>query len=420
MVQNVKLGEAEVTDASVQDGPAALPHLATPTSLFDRLAWRDAAVAWLVQRLILLPLTYLVLWSVHSYITVFYVWTSRWDTNYYVAISQGDYSQLAETPFFPLYALLERLLTPFTGSNPRVAGLIIANAACLVAFALLRVLVERECGRAVARRSLLYLVIFPYSFFLAAAYTEALFLALSLGAFLAIRGHQWKLAAVITALATLTRPVGILLLVPLVYEYSVSWFRLAAEKRFQPKAADILALLLPILSLAGFELVLALHFGTPLPVFKAEGGTWGRHLSWPWEGVLWAISAVPDITLVKVVITLLELTLVFLLVALALAAFWPFGPFRSRPGSWSRLPLAYGLYALASAFLVLMTPLDLSMYHGAALTSSGRYMLVVFPLFLVMARASYSRPWLHRLIFTASLTLSVFLALLFVGGGFVG
>jgi hypothetical protein len=409
----VEQGVAE-TQSDISGRSGQLKSRAKQTGLLDATAWRDAAVAWVVQRLILLGLTYLVIWSAHlKHATVLTVWATV-DSAYYAAISQHGYTRLNETPFFPLYPLLERLLTPFSGGNPFVAGIIIANVSCLVAFALLRVLVERECGRGVARRTLLYLTIFPFSFFLAAAYTEALFLALSLGTFLAIRGHHWKVASILATLATLSRPVGILLLVPLVYEYCVSWFRPAGERRFQPKATDIVALLLPILSLVGFDLALAMHFGTPLPIAKAEAGIWYRRLSWPWEGMLWALSSVPASPLVNAVITLLEVTWGFLLVALALAAFWPL---RSRPGSWSRLPLIYGLYALASATVVLMMPED---YPGKSLTSIGRYALVVFPVFLVMARAGYKKLWLHRVIFAASLILLVFYAVLFIDGVFVG
>lgn len=92
------------------------------------------------------------------------------------------------------------------GVSTSVAGLIIANAAALGAFGLLRALVEREESAAVARRSLLYLAVFPTAFFLLAAYAESLFLLWSVACFLALRRQRNALiiGASLTMLALLT------------------------------------------------------------------------------------------------------------------------------------------------------------------------------------------------------------------------
>ncbi|MGO8947899.1 MAG: mannosyltransferase family protein [Ktedonobacterales bacterium] len=430
MEQTARAGAGASSTAVAGEWSLAAQQPVPQPALYDGAAWRDAAVAWLVQRLVLLALTYLLLWYRISLTRasppsstvsqLLQVWTT-WDGAHYAAIAEGGYTQLQQTAFFPLYPLLERMLAPLFGGNPALAGLAIANAACLVAYALLRVLAEREYGRSVARQTLLYLAIFPYSLFLAAAYTEALFLALSLGVFLALRGHHWKLAGVLAALATLTRPVGILLLVPVVYVYSISWFRSAGEKRFQLKVTDILALLLPIVALAGFDLALAAHFRILVPASAAEASGWGRRLSWPWEGIIWASSALLHVPIGVRLYVALDIFWTLLFAALALATLWPLGLFGSQSGSMRRLPLAYGLYAVASALLMLVTPVyNPEEHYGGALVSSGRYMLVVFPLFLLLARAGYSRPAVHRVVFTTSLVLSAFVVMLFVGGIYVG
>ena len=187
------------------------------------------------------------------------------------------------------------------GGNPALAGVVIANISCLGAFALLRVLVEREYGRVVARRALLYLAIFPLSFFLAAAYSESLFLLLSLATFLALSERRWLLVGVLAALTTLTRPVGILLLVPIIYQSTIAprlrnrqseeegavVLGAVASERPRPPGIDIiLAILLPILALVGFNLALAPRFGTLTPSTERRSVGWGRRLSWPWDGVI--------------------------------------------------------------------------------------------------------------------------------------
>jgi Gpi18-like mannosyltransferase len=399
----------------------------TPPGLFDIVAWRDAAVALLAQRLVLWTLTCLTLWRLlpeHSttapltllWSRFLHVWTT-WDGAIYASISQGGYTQLQTTAFFPLYPLLERLLAPVFGDDPALAGLFISNVACLVAFAWLRVLAEREYGLLVARRALLYLAIFPYALFLAAAYTEALFLALSLATFLALRGHHWKLAGICAALATLTRPVGILLLLPLVYEYVVSQMHRPGTWRDKLRIDDGLALLSPALALVGFNLALAPRFRTLLPTTAAQSSGWGRRLSWPWDGVLRAGYAALHAQLGIGVYVALDIVWTLLFAVLALALLWQFGPLRSLDGS--RLPVAYGLYALATVVLILLTPMNKPGSEWATLASNGRFMLVVFPLFLLLARAGSARPWLHQLILVVSLVYGLLLAVIWIHGGFV-
>src|SRR5262249_2545280 len=148
---------------------------------------------------------------------------------------------------------------------------------------------------AVARRTLLYLVAFPTSLFLAAAYTESLFLLLSIGAFLALRRHRWLLAGLLVAVATLTRQVGILLLVPLAVEMALN----LRASRVPPTRLGWRELLRmagglasPALALVGFSFYLYARFGSPFASATAEAGAWDRRLSVPWYGLQHAALAV--------------------------------------------------------------------------------------------------------------------------------
>ncbi|MGZ3664262.1 MAG: mannosyltransferase family protein, partial [Ktedonobacterales bacterium] len=190
--------------------------------LFDGMAWRDAALVWLGQRLALGALMLLgmrLLGNAASGWGLTHI-LANWDGDIYRNIASGGYRELWQAAFFPLYPLLEHVVALVTGGNTALAGVIIANVASLGAFGLLRVLVERELGRSIARRTLLYMAIFPVSFFLVAAYAESLFLLLSVGAFLALRRERWMAAGLLIALATLTRPVGILLELALLAHYA--------------------------------------------------------------------------------------------------------------------------------------------------------------------------------------------------------
>ena len=81
--------------------------------------------------------------------------------------------------------------------------------------ALYRLAEEWLGSRAAARRTVLYLAVFPFSFFFTRVYTESVFLLVSVMAVAgAYRGRWWS-AGVWGALTALTRPNGILIGLPL-------------------------------------------------------------------------------------------------------------------------------------------------------------------------------------------------------------
>lgn len=100
-----------------------------------------------------------------------------------------------------------------------VAGLLISNVAALVAVLYLYLLVRREFGPQIASRTALYLALFPTGFYLSAIYPESLFLALSIACIYYARKRSWWLAGLCGGIASLTRAQGIMLLVPVAWEY---------------------------------------------------------------------------------------------------------------------------------------------------------------------------------------------------------
>ncbi|MCJ7621462.1 MAG: hypothetical protein MUP64_14720, partial [Anaerolineae bacterium] len=97
----------------------------------------------------------------------------RFDTLWYLRIAaQGYAPHDGSTVYFPLYPMLIRLLGTLFAGNYLLAALVISNLAFVgVLFCLYR-LTERQFGGMGARRSTLYLAIFPTAFFFLAAYTE--------------------------------------------------------------------------------------------------------------------------------------------------------------------------------------------------------------------------------------------------------
>jgi Gpi18-like mannosyltransferase len=109
------------------------------------------------------------------------VW-GRWDAVHYLDIATQGY-QGTDMAFFPLYPLLIRLVGALAG-NHLIAGLLISNASFFLGLLYLYKLLEHEYDRAVARRAIFYVSIFPTAVYFTAVYTESLFFMLTVASVL--------------------------------------------------------------------------------------------------------------------------------------------------------------------------------------------------------------------------------------------
>jgi hypothetical protein len=151
---------------------------------------------------------------------LFTLWQAwhHWDTGNFLVVAVHGYTAAHQTAFFPLYPIFERIVMFVTG-NPFTAGLIISDVAGLVMLVVLYRLVEEDFDAERAYRTVLYLSVFPTAFFLAAAYNESLFICFALFSFYYMRHGNWWLAGLFGFLATLTRSSGLFLVAPFCYEY---------------------------------------------------------------------------------------------------------------------------------------------------------------------------------------------------------
>ncbi len=193
-------------------------------------SWRDAFTAalpaWLTARAIVLvalgfshyladeirPGRGIVARTVHDGLLA-------WDGSWYADIAIRGYAGLPQEAlrFFPGFPLLGRGIGLITGD--RVALVLVANVAALIAAVLLYRLVRWERGdERLATRAAWLLSIAPPAFVFVMAYTDALALALAIGAFLAMRRGQWWWAAGAALAVGVVRPTGFLLAVPLAVE----------------------------------------------------------------------------------------------------------------------------------------------------------------------------------------------------------
>lgn len=310
------------------------------------------------------------------------VW-GRWDGDWFVRIASQGYGSSHDTPAFqPLYPLLLAGAGRILGGHYIVAGILVSLAAGTVAFALLGRLVFALRGERVARRTLLYVALFPASLFLGAVYSESLFLLLAVATFLLLERGRIAWAAVACGLALLTRPTAVALLPPLLL---VAW---RAGDRRRAVATTLLA---PALY-AVYPLWLWIRVGSPLASLHAER-SWHRPFSL--TGLYDAVRApLHDVAAGQrhdALLNLEGLGYLVLFLVLAIAA-------------WRLLGATYGLFAATSLAVPVLTPAA-----GYPLMSLPRFMLVVFPLFVALALLA-STPRRHRTVvvaFGALLVISV-------------
>lgn len=163
-----------------------------------------------------------------------------WDGEWYRRIADLGYGAIdpEAVRFFPLFPLLGRALAVLLPGGEDVALVVMANAAALVAGALVHRLVLVETGDgALAVRAAWLLALVPPAFVLAFAYAEPLMLALAVGAFLGLRRRRWAAAGALGLLAALARPVGAALAVGAAVEAARGWRSAGRGERVRRLAA---------------------------------------------------------------------------------------------------------------------------------------------------------------------------------------
>jgi hypothetical protein len=149
---------------------------------------------------------------------------SPFDGPQYLNIAYSGYQKMAAEDskiyaFFPLYPLLIKMFSYATAGNYTLAGLLVSFLAHLLSVVLFYRLILLDDSEDVAMNSVKYSLIFPTAIFFIAVYTEALFFFLTIATFYLARKRKWWLAGLSGLLAAMTRPPGIILLVPFLIEY---------------------------------------------------------------------------------------------------------------------------------------------------------------------------------------------------------
>jgi hypothetical protein len=330
----------------------------------------------------------------------------RWfDSYWYLTIAEKGYPPghilhiQTDWAFYPLYPVSIYLLGRLFGGTDTadgLAGILISNGCALTALTYLYLLVNRNMSERVARRTVLFFVLAPMAFYLSAAYTESLWLALALSCLYYSGRRQWVLAGTLGALASLTRAQGVGLLVPLLWElwqvassrerpllFERGWHRflawwlsriwglLLALRRRETWLALTGVCLIP-LGILAFDVYAWMETGDFSASTDTEKWGWYRQFAMPWTTVWNAVThpvwpfAVTDWSAWPLSLAAIVLVLVLLI-----------------PIAW-KLPSIYTIYTLTMLLVPLAT---------GTVNSVDRYYLVIFPVQILLALLSLKRGW---------------------------
>ncbi len=215
-------------------------------------------------------------------------WTAvtGWDTAYYIELSHNGYHHNLSVAFFPLFPAAIWLVREVLHTGDAVTAMLVSNGAALIAMFGLYVLARDRLSEAHARRTLLYLVLSPYAFALVFAYSEGIFLALTVWLFVLSDRHKDGWAIPLAFLTGLTRITGAALVPALLIR---AWRRKTVE-------AWLLAIA-PAVGLAAHAAWLWHAVGDPLAMVKIQS-EWGGHLSfplWPLIDQFWRFATTHDV-----------------------------------------------------------------------------------------------------------------------------
>ena len=315
------------------------------------------------------------------------IW-NQWDAPHYLDLARDGYVsggvQARWIVFYPFYPWLVRACAFVLGDH-LLSAFFVSAVASVAAGLLLYRLARLDERDQTARASVLFLLAFPTSYFLHIGYTESLFLALTLGAFLAARERRWWLVGLLGALAGMTRVNGLLLVPALAFE-ALDEYR-GGGRRWRWEWLWVLS------AGVGFAVYLLINFqvfGDPFAFLRAQDQFWYKQLAWPWVSVVKTWGAVTGLAPAEALIVGWH-ELFFILVGLGCTA-W----------SWATQRRSYAVWMTLSWLLWTSTSFALSV---------PRYTLVMFPLYLLVARAAARWPLAGVLVLVWSL---LFMAL-FIG-----
>ena len=315
----------------------------------------------------------------------YWLWSfGNFDGVHYLRIAQDGYAYQYTQAFFPLYPILIKLGSYLTFGAYLISALLISNIAFLAGLIIFYKLVKKNYNEKIAFWSCIFLLTFPTSFYFGSVYTEGVFFLMIIAAFYFLEEKKILLASIIGSFASATRLVGIFLALSLIKKLDIK---------------SLIPLLIIPLGLFVYMIYLIIEFNNPFYFLTAQS-IWGQERSttgiillpqvfWRYIKILTTTSGLP---LLNASFELVST--VFAIVVLILAN-------KKVKREW-----------LIFSWLAVLTPT-----LTGTLSSMPRYILIAFPIYIVLASIRSTR--LKVLLVILSLVILSLLTVLFTRGYWV-
>ena len=322
------------------------------------------------------------------------------DIAQYGYIGEGEYNRVINIAFYPLYPFIVRLfsylLRPFCELQTAIAAsaVIVSNLLFIFAVFIFYRLMRMDYGEKQCFCALKYLIIFPFSFFYAITYTESLFLLLSVLVFYFARKRKWTWCGIIGALASFSRPQGILLIIPVLYEYYINMalpkFRL--REFFQSLRWSVIWIFLMPMGFIGYLIINKVVSGSFFGYLVHQKEYWNQQFGFFARNIANMFNQIMHGgNFAESAICWIPQIIVFFL-SLVLLAF-----------SYKKMRNSYFIYTFFYLFVS---------FSPTALISIPRYVMTAFPLYFRVGNL-YKYKYLDLLISFVCIFLLCFFALLF-------
>lgn len=297
---------------------------------------------------------------------------ARWDSGWYLGIAQNGYrydpaARVGNIHFYPLYPLAVRLVWRLTGLPILWTGIACSLVSLLGALLFIADLFEED-SPGMALPAIAALLAFPTAYYFAAFYTESLFLLATAAAFWGARRRHWWVAAIASAAAGLTRLNGALIGIPVAW---LAWTDAGRTLRGL-RGRHLAAVAGALGGAVAFPLFLKIRLGAPFVDFGVATSGWphGPKPFWHLFGEIAAglQSRGTGFEAGSRMGLLFEIGTLLLFAVLTVRLF-------------ARRLLPEALYCSATILLLL---------NSGSLGAVHRYLLTLFPAFLVLAE------WLRR------------------------
>lgn len=280
-----------------------------------------------------------------------------WDTGWYINVARNGYIKEAFSwdqsnyGFFPFYPMAMRAVA-LVVHDPFIAGLVVSNFLLLAGSVFLYLLcLKLYRSNVTATLAVLLLYFFPGSYLLSGVFSESAFICFSLMCVYFFEVDNYLLSGISGFFLTLTRPFGLLIVLPFFLAYVV-------KNGVNFRAKSLFLILIPM---GMFSFFAYCYFTTGDFLFYVHAKQIGWHTEYarPWEVLMAGLKTTDD----PYIRFNSFYTLFWLMIPLFLIRYMPF-------------------YLWIWVLLLIITPLSNGKVN---LICMPRYILVCFPLFMMVA-----------------------------------